>query len=171
MVSEHVSLALCDHVIQNGVASVCEGFAHDIKSDFTTQTFRHESKLIGFDRGVCGQLAGFGKGDFVALFAKYRPEFETFEDAMLEVLATSLASPEFLYLTQKVPANHSKSSKTISDVELASRLSIFLWSSIPDEELLTLAQDGKLKNPDVLTGQVKRMLADSRSRRFSRHFV
>ena len=108
---------------------------------------------------------------FMALFAKYRPEFETFEDAMLEVLATALATPEFLYLTQKVSTSHSKISKTISDLELASRLSIFLWSSIPDEELLKLAQEGELKDPDVLTGQVKRMLADSRSRRFSQNFV
>ena len=108
---------------------------------------------------------------FMALFAKYRPEFETFEDAMLEVLATALATPEFLYLTQKVSTSHSQSSKSISDLELASRLSIFLWSSIPDEKLLILAQEGKLKDPDVLTGQVKRMLADSRSRRFSQHFV
>ncbi len=108
---------------------------------------------------------------FMALFAKYRPEFTNFEDAMLEVLATALATPEFLYLTQKIPASHSANSKTISDMELASRLSFFLWSSIPDDELLKLAQQGKLNNPKVMTAQVKRMLADSRSRRFSENFV
>ena len=107
----------------------------------------------------------------MALFAKYRPEFTTFEDAMLEVLATVLAAPEFLYLTQKVSADHSERPATISDVELASRLSFFLWSSIPDDELLKLAEQEKLKEPETLTAQVKHMLADPRSRRFSENFV
>ncbi len=108
---------------------------------------------------------------YMGLFAKYRPGFDNFEDVMLEVLATVLATPEFLYLTQKIPTNDSPPPKTISDLELASRLSFFLWSSIPDDVLLKLAQQGKLKEPKVLTAQVKRMLADSRSQRFSRHFV
>ena len=51
----------------------------------------------------------------------------------------------------------------ISELELASRLSFFLWSSIPDEELLTTAEQGKLRNPAVLQQQVKRMLKDPRS--------
>ena len=101
---------------------------------------------------------------FVNLFAKYRPEFATMEEAMLEVLATVLATPEFLYLTQQ-------DSKTISEVELASRLSFFLWSSIPDEELLTLAWEGTLKKPEILKGQIGRMLADPRAKRFSQNFV
>lgn len=101
---------------------------------------------------------------FVNLFTKYRPEFATMEEAMLEVLATVLASPEFLYLTQQ-------DSKTISEMELASRLSFFLWSSIPDEELLTLAWKGSLKKPEILEAQVERMLADPRAERFSKHFV
>jgi len=108
---------------------------------------------------------------FMKLFAQYRPGFSTFEDAMVEVLATALATPEFLYLTQKVTADKTESDKVISDLELASRLSIFLWSSIPDDELLTIAEQGRLRDPDVLATQVKRMLADSRSRRFSQNFV
>lgn len=107
---------------------------------------------------------------FMALFAKYRPGFSTFEDAMVEVLATALATPEFLYLTQRVSNDKSKST-TISELELASRLAVFLWSSIPDDELLKLAEQGRLRQPDVLSGQVKRMLADPRSRRFSQNFV
>jgi hypothetical protein len=108
---------------------------------------------------------------FMTLFSNYRPGFANFEDAMLEVLATALVTPEFLYLTQKLPADPAKSPAAISGLELASRLSIFLWSSIPDEELLRLAQQGQLKDPEVLTAQVKRMLADSRARRFSQNFV
>jgi mono/diheme cytochrome c family protein len=108
---------------------------------------------------------------FMALFAKYRPEFSTFEDAIVEVLATALVTPDFLYLTQRVTADDKRSPAKISEFELASRLSIFLWSSIPDDELLKLAEQGKLSQPVVLADQVKRMLADSRSRRFSQHFV
>ncbi|MEZ6140031.1 MAG: DUF1592 domain-containing protein [Zavarzinella sp.] len=107
---------------------------------------------------------------FMGLFAKYRPEFTTFEDAMVEVLATALATPEFLYLTQRaVKQQHSPG--MISEFEFASRLAIFLWASIPDDELLTLAEQGKLRMPEILTQQITRMLADPRSKRFSRHFV
>lgn len=108
---------------------------------------------------------------FMDLFAKYRPGFSTFEDAMVEVLATALATPEFLYLTQRVAADESKSPARISELEFASRLAVFLWSSIPDGELVNLAEQGKLREPEVLTSQVKRMLADPRSRRFSQNFV
>ena len=112
---------------------------------------------------------------FMVLFSDYRPEFLTFEDAMLEVLATALATPEFLYVTQyassQASSDASGSRDKISDVELASRLSFFLWSSIPDEELLQLARQGGLTNPETLTAQVTRMLADPRSNRFSESFV
>ena len=108
---------------------------------------------------------------FMVLFGKYRPEFSTFEDAMVEVLAAVLASPEFLYLTQRVTAEETQSPKSLSDLELANRLSVFLWSSIPDDELLKLAEQEKLKEPDVLSNQVKRMLADPRSRRFTQNFA
>lgn len=108
---------------------------------------------------------------FMALFTKYRPEFATFEDAMLEVLATALATPDFLYLIQRATDEATGSPTQISDLEFASRLSIFLWSSIPDDELLQLAEQGTLRNPDVLKAQVERMLANSRSRRFSENFV
>ncbi len=108
---------------------------------------------------------------FMALFAKYRPGFETFEEAMIEVLATALATPEFLYLTQRSTADYTKVASKISDVEFASRLSVFLWSSIPDDELLNVAEQGKLREPSVLTGQIQRMLADPRSKRFSQNFV
>lgn len=108
---------------------------------------------------------------FMGLFAKYRPDFSSFEDAMVEVLATALATPEFLYVTQRVSDSSSASSGTVSDLELATRLSLFLWSSIPDDELLKQAEQGRLNQSDVLTAQVTRMLADARSRRFSENFV
>ncbi len=108
---------------------------------------------------------------FMKLFATYRPEFETFEEAMLQVLATALATPEFLYVTQRATNEGSASPAKISELELANRLAVFLWASIPDDELRTLAERGKLHEPDVLNAQVQRMLTDPRARRFSQNFV
>ena len=108
---------------------------------------------------------------FMELFEKYRPGFATFEDAMVEVLATALATPEFLYLTQRATSDETKPSSRISELEFASRLSMFLWSSIPDDELLKLAEQGTLREPEVLSAQIKRLMADPRSRRFSQNFV
>lgn len=108
---------------------------------------------------------------FVGLFEEYRRELPSFEDAMVEVLATALATPEFLYLTQRTPNRDSESHGAIRDFELASRLALFLWSSLPDEELLQLAEQEKLHDPKTLSAQVDRMLVDRRADRFSMHFV
>jgi len=110
----------------------------------------------------------------VALFTKIRPKCDSFQEAMTEVLASVLSSPKFLYLVQTDQphrAGNNRTVKRLSDSELATRLSMFLWCSCPDEELIDLATKGKLNNPDVLGGQVTRMLADERSQRFSKHFV
>jgi len=110
----------------------------------------------------------------VALFNNIRPGCDRFEDAMIEVLATVLSAPQFLYLVRSDQPRQSRKNAglvRLSDAELASRLSIFLWCSTPDSQLRDLAAQGRLGQPDVLTAQVKRLLADARSRRFSRHFV
>ena len=125
-----------------------------------------------FLRRVWRRPVGADETDrFMALFEKYRPEFPTFEDAMVEVLATALSSPEFLYLTQRALKDTAESPGRISELELASRMAIFLWSSVPDEELLRLAEQGKLREPKVLAKQVERMLGDPRASRFPEHFV
>ncbi len=145
---------------------------------FITSKNRHDEELYGrevltrFLRRVWRRPATAKEVDlFMSLFAKYRPDFATFEDAMVEVLATALATPEFLYITQKAPIVAGDKAKGISDFELASRLSIFLWSSIPDDELLKLAEQGKLQDPAVVDSQIMRMLADPRAQRFSKNFV
>ena len=75
-----------------------------------------------------------------------------------------LASPEFLFRFEPDPVNVAADTPyKINDLELASRLSFFLWSTIPDEQLITLASAGKLKDPAVLEQQVKRMLLDPRA--------
>lgn len=108
---------------------------------------------------------------YLALFQKYRPEFKTFDETMIEVLATALASPEFLYLAQRSATDAKAPPTRLGDCEFATRLAIFLWSSIPDEELLKLAETGELRKPKVLEAQVTRMLADPRSKRFSEGFT
>ena len=71
-----------------------------------------------------------------------------------------LASPHFLY---RAESGEGEGTLALSDLEVASRLSFFLWSSLPDEELLELAEASRLSRPDVLAAQVKRMLADERA--------
>ena len=108
---------------------------------------------------------------FLNLFDNYRPDFDNFEEAMQEVLATVLAHPEFLYLVLRLPEKGENNSVGISDRELARRLAAFLWSSIPDAQLQRKAEKGNLKQSDILEAEVKRMLKDVRSNRFVRHFV
>jgi hypothetical protein len=87
-----------------------------------------------------------------------------FDAGIQRALQTVLADPEFVYRLEGVPENIKPGQPyRISDLELASRLAYFLWSSPPDEQLLTLASQGKLKNLTVLEQQTRRMLMDPRS--------
>lgn len=94
-------------------------------------------------------------------------------DAGIEMaLSAILVNPQFLFRIEQDPADVAPhTSYRISDFQLASRLSFFLWSSIPDDELLDLAIQGKLSQPQVLEQQVRRMLADSRSRSLATNFA
>jgi hypothetical protein len=87
-------------------------------------------------------------------------------DAGIEsALSAILVSREFLFRVEQEPAGIAPHTPyRVSDLELASRLSFFLWSSIPDDELLTAAERGELHEPEMLAKQTRRMLADSRSR-------
>jgi cytochrome c551/c552 len=87
-----------------------------------------------------------------------------FENGIEQALARLLVDPRFVFRFETNPAGVPEGSPyRISDLELASRLSFFLWSSIPDDELLDVAIQGKLHNPAVLEQQTRRMLADARS--------
>ncbi|MDG2170290.1 MAG: DUF1592 domain-containing protein [Opitutales bacterium] len=105
------------------------------------------------------------------LFKEVRPVCNDFQEAMIEVLAGVISSPQFLYLVQSEPAKDKKGETNLSGYDLATRLSMFLWSSVPDKELLTLAKRGKLSDPRVLAAQTERLLNDPRAKRFSKHFV
>jgi hypothetical protein len=102
-----------------------------------------------------------------ALLGFYRTARSTggdFDDGIQQALARVLINPRFLFRLEHEPAGLKPGdSFRISDLELASRLSFFLWSSIPDQALLDLAAAGRLHEPRVLEAQVKRMLADTRA--------
>jgi len=96
----------------------------------------------------------------------------TFDDGIEFALRLILASPHFLVRAEQEPVTlHAGQPYRIRNIELASRLSFFLWSSIPDDQLLTLATQGRLSQPRVLDQQVRRMLADPRSEALVSNFA
>jgi hypothetical protein len=101
-----------------------------------------------------------------------RTDGGTFDDGIEAVLQRVLADPEFVYRLEPEPAGlQAGKSYHISDLALASRLSFFLWSSVPDDQLIDLAAQGKLKEPAVLEKQVRRMLADPKSEAMITNFT
>jgi len=95
-----------------------------------------------------------------------------FEDGIRSGLTMILASPDFLFITEEVPEDAAPGTiYALDDFALASRLSFFLWSSIPDDELLALAEQGRLGDEAVLGAQVRRMLADPKARSLVTNFA
>src|SRR4029077_6569096 len=105
-------------------------------------------------------------------FETGRRRVGTFDGGIEEALTLLLASPTFLFRAEPDPPRIAAAAiYPVSDLEMASRLSFFLWSTIPDDELLNTAAQGKLKEPVVLDQQVKRMLADPKSDALVRNFA
>jgi hypothetical protein len=101
-----------------------------------------------------------------------RTDGGSFDHGIEAALQRILADPEFIYRGEREPASLAAGgSYRLSDVELASRLSFFLWSSIPDDELIDLAARGRLRTPAVLEQQVRRMLADPKSEALISNFT
>jgi mono/diheme cytochrome c family protein len=112
--------------------------------------------------------------DVTPLLAFYRSGRKAgdFDDGIEKALEALLVSADFLFRAETDPAGCKPGSVyRISDIELASRLSFFLWSSIPDNELLDLAEQGKLRDPVVLEQQTRRMLDDPRSQALVSNFA
>ncbi len=96
----------------------------------------------------------------------------SFEAGIEAALVRILAAPRFVFRVERDPASVAPGTPyKLNDVELASRLSFFLWSSIPDDELLAVAEQGKLKDPAVFEAQVRRMLADPKSQAIVDNFA
>ena len=104
----------------------------------------------------------------IAFFKKIRSSEESFKSALVTTLTTVLCSPHFLLIAEPHKAEERRK---LNQFELASRLSYFLWSSMPDTELFSLAVKNKLTKPEVLRAQVRRMIRDTKSSGFVRNFT
>ena len=119
---------------------------------------------LAFRRGIADDELG----RLMALFSERLEAGDSYEDSLRGPLRALLMHPSFLFREeQDVPG---KSEWRINDLELATRLSYFLWSSMPDRELFHLADQGMLSDPKVLKAQTLRMIADPKSAALTRHF-
>jgi hypothetical protein len=111
-------------------------------------------------------------GTLMEFYLAGRSEGGNFDAGIERALRRLLADPEFIYRREVEPANVAPGrTYRLNDLALASRLSFFLWSSIPDDELMTVAAQGRLRDPAVLEQQVRRMLADPKSQSFVTNFT
>jgi hypothetical protein len=129
-----------------------EAYVREVLRRFMSRAYRRPASGEEIDR-------------FVEIYQLVSPQMKTFEEAMRETLAMVLISPQFLYHTVAGDADNGR------QFEIASRLSYFLWGSMPDSELLELAKKGKLSEPLELNRQVERLLADERATDFARNFT
>jgi Protein of unknown function (DUF1592)/Protein of unknown function (DUF1588)/Protein of unknown function (DUF1587)/Protein of unknown function (DUF1585)/Protein of unknown function (DUF1595) len=108
----------------------------------------------------------------IGFYQSERKKGGSFDEGIEQALTFVLVSPQFLFRFEHDPDGAAATGVfRVSDLELASRLSFFIWSSIPDDQLLNLAIQGKLQNGAVLAQQVKRMLADQRARALGSNFA
>jgi len=133
-------------------------YAREILTDFTLKAFRRPA-----DQKTVNQLASLAE-DF------YTQPGKTFESGLGQAMVAVLASPRFLFREEGTEKNNDQPRyPLVDDYALASRLSYFLWSSMPDDELMNLAAHGKLRQN--LSAQMKRMMEDERSKEFVRNFT
>ena len=133
--------------------------ARTIISTLTTKAFRRPATEDDVDL-------------MMEFFSAGREEGGHFDYGIEAVVQRILADPEFIYRSEIEPVDLRPGAPyRIGDLELASRLSFFLWSSIPDEELISVAAEGGLRDAAVLEQQVKRMIADPRSQAFIQNFT
>ena len=107
--------------------------------------------------------------NLLALFDTTRAQGAKWEEAMRQSVRVLLVSPSFIFRTEQDRPGIAP--QRVSDWELASRLSYFIWSTMPDEPLFALAREGKLADPTTFEEQVRRMLADPKSRMFAENFA
>jgi mono/diheme cytochrome c family protein len=129
-------------------------YARLILARFAERAFRHPVPIAEVDR-------------LVKLFEQSQELGDDFESSVKTALLAVLCSKSFLYLEE---GSVNSTSMQLTDWELASRLSYFLWSSMPDPRLIELARAGKLHEPDTLKAEVRRMLADPKAEEFAQSF-
>jgi len=130
---------------------------------------KHVDAVINFaDLAYRRPLTEIEKTDLRGFYRKLREQELSHDESIRLTIARILVAPAFLYRAENpVPG---KEPGAVSDIELANRLSYFLWSSMPDAELREVAAAGKLRNRDVLSAQSKRMIKDPRVRRMATEF-
>ena len=121
---------------------------------------------ITFRRPVSAELQDY----YVKMVLGALDKKVSFTEAMLLGYKAALCSPHFLFLTEAIGTRKDQPA-ALDDYAIASRLSYFLWSSMPDAELLKLAAKGELSKPEVLRQQTERMLNDSKAHRFTANFA
>lgn len=131
-------------------------YAGEILRAFATRAFRTQTPSESFQEKL------------MSLYRNRRESGDDFKTALVEPMSVILASPAFLYLNEP---KQSEDKRELNDLELAVRLSYFLWSSPPDEELYDVARAGKLKNPMALEAQTNRMLQDPKAWEFISSFT
>lgn len=132
-----------------------EVYAREVLSRFVRRAYRRPVEKEEIDR-------------FVAAFVAARPGKASFEEAIKVPLIAVLCSPDFLYLSEP---RDQDTSRALTDHELAARMSYFLWSSMPDDELFRLAEAGRLRDDRVIDEQVARLLKDPKSRELVKNFT
>ena len=147
---------------------------HDRAAAFRTALVdaepRHVEAVIDIaHRAYRRSLSDAEKQELRGLHRKLREQNVAHADAVRLTLARVLVAPAFLYRLEKAPAGAKQA--PVSPWDLASRLSYFLWSSMPDAELLELGGKGQLSKEDVLVSQARRMLTDERTRRLASEFA
>ena len=166
IVDEHFARTAADNLWLDRTREKSEPTHLEALQDFAERAFRRP-------------LSTAEREDIIAFYRQSRSENGVdHEDAMRDSIVRVLMSPHFCYrldLNQAAPATVSPplphGTRALTGYELASRLSYFLWSSMPDAELLARAAAGDLARPDVLVAQTRRMLKDSRVRNFATEFA
>jgi hypothetical protein len=140
------------------------------RRELTAAEPRHLDAVVALaDRAFRRPLSTTEAAELRALYRRLRTEEIPHDEAIRLVLARVLVSPAFLYRIETPPSGDKAA--PVSDLELASRLSYFLWSSMPDAELRNAASTGALHRPDILAAQARRMLKDPRVRRLATEFA
>lgn len=130
--------------------------ARTVLTPFVTRAYRRPATLQEIDR-------------LIELYKSARKNGDRYEAALRVCLQAVLVSPHFLFRVE-LDSGNAAQSPVLNGYELASRLSYFLWSSMPDDQLLALAQSGKLLDSKVLEAQVKRLVADKRANAMAENF-
>jgi hypothetical protein len=140
----------------NGVTP--DAAARQILTRFANRAFRRPAKVDEIDR-------------LMKLYFAAKTDGEPFTSSVRVALTAVLVAPQFMYRIELDPQTQPGVVHPLNDYEIASRLSYFLWSSMPDDQLIALAQQGRLHNPATLEAQVKRMLADPKGEAFIHNFT